>query len=165
MLRPNWRAQRRRRRPARPSAANSSSGKGIQAPPPPPPPLEEPLEELAEPEPEAPDELLPEPPEEEDEEPLPAPQASARAVTSTEPSPVTGSYPGPAEYPMVPEDVGTLLSPPTMSWNGLGEPAASWYRRGLALPRPAWPALSATRVRMPANTGELNEVPPATVRL
>jgi hypothetical protein len=71
--------------------------------------------------------------------------AAARFAISTEPSPVTRSKPGPAEYPIdpvvqlgVPIAHGTMLLPAVMSWKAVGEVCANRYSIGFRLPSPGW---------------------------
>ena len=73
-------------------------------------------------------------------------RAPANWKASMEPRPVTVSYPGPAEYPSLPEagqsgdaaTQGRILSPAVISWNAAGVVWAMAYRLGLIFPWPSW---------------------------
>src|SRR5579871_631117 len=77
---------------------------------------------------------------------LPPVQAVNRAYASTEPSPVTWSYPGPALYPTGPavqllrwrtgQVTLMMLLPLVTSWNAAGALWAKLYSLGLIFPRP-----------------------------
>ena len=56
--------------------------------------------------------------------PAPGPASFTIAFASTEPTPVTASYPVPQEKPVTP---GTLLLPEVMSWKIVAAPAAPVY--------------------------------------
>jgi hypothetical protein len=101
-----------------------------------------------------------------------------KLFASTDPNPVTWSYPTPALYPNasggtevlvqfgVPLVQGTMLLPVVTSWKAVGVPVASGYSRVLILPMPAvfwkpfatlyWFKIAIT----PANTGADADVPP-----
>jgi hypothetical protein len=107
-------------------------------------------------------------------------KATAKLLTSSEPSPVAKSKPVPAEKPMTPVDghcidvgwtVGvpasqaTLLSLPVTSWNAEGAVAASWYSEGLMLPSPVLPMYWFMIATMPAKSGAETDVPPTIEKL
>ena len=95
------------------------------------------------------------------------------ALASTEPSPVTGSHPGPALYPNNPfvqlglDGVqGTILFPCVISWNITPRSlcAAKAYSVAFTLPCGS-PVAWITRAIMAANVGAAAEVPFASQRL
>ena len=101
-------------------------------------------------------------------------QEVIRLNASTEPSPVTWSYPVPALKPMlvvplgqfvVPLVQGTLLFPLVMSWNAEGVLAAMLYKVGLTFDWPEDCVASLMMASRPAKVGAPAEVPPTAVKL